>query len=62
MIFEPTGMEHVIPAGEHLVIEIDNDGEHLPEVVHLPGSIMIHESTSGRRTQAWNASGDELTI
>lgn len=62
VIFEPTGMEHVIPAGEHLVIEIDNDGDHLPEVVHLPDSIMIQASNSGRRTRAWNAAGDELTI
>ncbi|MBE1530186.1 hypothetical protein [Actinomadura algeriensis] len=59
MISEPTGMEHGIPAGGHLIIEIDN--EHLPEVVRLPASIVIHASTSGRRTRAWNAAGDELT-
>ncbi|QFG21110.1 hypothetical protein [Actinomadura sp. WMMB 499] len=60
MIFEPTGMEHVIPAGEHFVIEIDNNGEYLPEVIHLADSVVIHQSTSGRRTRVWNSAGDEL--
>lgn len=47
VVFEPIGMEYVIPASGHLVIEIDNEGEHLPEVVYLPESIMIHTPTSG---------------
>ncbi|MEU9419650.1 hypothetical protein [Streptomyces sp. NPDC051000] len=65
VMFEPAGMEHDIPPGDHIVVDwpVPKDEAFEGSVDYTPAGLVLSPAFDGPEPlRAWDSSGNELDV